>query len=403
MAGADFNSVLDELFSPNCPIQGSITGPRDGAIKRVNIRPAMVKGVPVHQFEYIRGNQARHRNLTESEAREELRNLVGSFRQAVLHTPTADLHVIAAGGSVKVKQKPPTRTFAEASHDHPKAHILPDGRPNEFLARLGVMTAGGRVIASKRDKFRQINRFLEMIADVTDHLPRDRPVRVVDFGCGKSYLTFALYHYLHEVRDLDVRIAGLDLKQDVIDHCNTIARDLRYDELQFAVGEIATYSPPEPAVGRSPSFVEGDTRTPVDLVVSLHACDTATDDALAKAVEWGATVILSVPCCQHELNKQLRNPAMQPMLKHGIIRERLTELVTDSARAAILELCGYSVQLLEFISLEHTPKNLLIRAVRQANPRDPSKAAQYCQFADFWRIDPALERALQDRLERRGK
>jgi hypothetical protein len=179
---------------------------------------------------------------------------------------------------------------------------------------------------------------------------------------------------------LEAEIQGLDRKQDVIRQCSRIAGELEFSGLTFTVSDIWTYN----AGG------------PVDLVVSLHACDTATDDALAKAVEWSSKLILSVPCCQHELNKQLRNPAMHPMLKHGIIRERLTESITDSARAALLEICGYSVQLMEFIATEHTPKNLLIRAVKQANSPGEEKLQQYRAFADFWGIKPALEERISN-------
>ncbi len=382
MPAVDVAPLLSSLFTDQSPVSGSLTGPTASSeLKRVNIRPAIIKGRKVHQFEYLRVNKALHRNLEEDEAREELKALLFRFQQAVLRTPESDLHfIVSASGNIRVKRCPPSHPPKSESHDQPKAHLLREGERIPFLERLGVMTADGRVIAAKRDKFRQINRFLEMVADVTDHLPKDRSLEIVDFGCGKSYLTFALYHYLHEVRGLEVKISGLDLKHDVIAHCNIVARDLEYGGLEFSVGAIGTYEH------------EG----PVDMVVSLHACDTATDDALAKAVEWDAKVILSVPCCQHELKKQLRSPLMKPMLKHGIIRERMTEIVTDSARAALLELCGYSVQLMEFIATEHTPKNLLIRAVKQAKRPEPSKFEQYHAFAEFWSINPALERALQN-------
>ena len=391
MPAANLTRLLSSLFTEENPVLGRLTGPTDPSdIKRVNVRPAVIKARKVHQFEYHRGSQATHRNLTEQEARKELGDLLPLFRRSLLHTAESDYEVIVKStGAIQVKQRPRSRPPVPEDHDRAKRHILPEGEPNPFLERLGVMTPDGRVVAARRDKYRQINRFLEMVADVADHLPKEETVRIVDFGCGKSYLTFALYHYLHEISGMEVQISGLDLKHDVISHCNAIARDLDYRGLEFTVGEIASFSP-----SRGPGGV--------DMVVSLHACDTATDDALAKAVGWGTKVILSVPCCQHELNKQLRNPLMKPMLKHGIIRERLTEIVTDSARAAILELCGYSVRLMEFIATEHTPKNLLIRAVKQAKMVDPSKAAQYRAFADFWGINPALERALQKHLNSGG-
>jgi len=173
-------------------------------------------------------------------------------------------------------------------------------------------------------------------------------VTILDFGCGKSYLTFAMYHYLKELKAYPVRIIGLDLKADVIAHCNELAQKYGYSGLQFLVGDIAQY--------------EGVDA--VDMVVTLHACDTATDYALDKAVKWGAKVILSVPCCQHELNQQIENELLQPVLKYGLIKERMAALLTDALRAEILESKGYQVQILEFIDMEHTPKNILIRGVK---------------------------------------
>ena len=266
------------------------------------------------------------------------------------------------------------------THDRPKNYLLPEDTPVDFLVRLGVMSPAGKVLAAKRDKFKQINRFLEMVDDVASSLPPSGVIRVLDFGCGKAYLTFALYYYLAVVKQKEVHLVGLDLKQDVVEFCSRVAQDLGYAGLSFAVGNIQGYTQTEP----------------VDLVVTLHACDTATDDALVKAVEWGARVILSVPCCQHELFHQLASDVMRPLLRHGILKERLTALVTDAARASLLESAGYSVQILEFVALEHTAKNLLIRAVKRpgtTGPKPPS--AEYEAFRDAWNIRPSLETSLE--------
>jgi SAM-dependent methyltransferase len=240
--------------------------------------------------------------------------------------------------------------------------------------RLGLMSEAGTVIAARYDKFRQINRFLEMVADVVEVFEAGQPLRVVDFGCGKAYLTFALYHYLREIRGFDAAITGVDLKQEVVANVNKIARELNYTGLTFVVGDIQSYA-----------RLEG-----VDMVVALHACDTATDDALAKAVAWDVRVILAAPCCQHELFKQIDNPLMRPMLKYGIVRERLAALITDCLRAGALETAGYAVQMLEFIETEHTPKNILIRAVKRAGrPADAERTAEeYRAFRDFWHVTP---------------
>jgi len=200
-------------------------------------------------------------------------------------------------------------------------------------------------------------------------------VRVVDFGCGKSYLTFALHHLLREVRKIDAEIVGLDLKEDVIDDCSAIARDLNLEGLRFAVGDIGGFS--------------GFDRA--DLVVSLHACDTATDDALAKAVAWGAKLVLAVPCCQHEVARSIANGTQAPLLRHGILKERLASLVTDAMRAELLEMAGYAVQVIEFVDTEHTPKNLMIRAVRRGTRKSDR---EYRAFREAWGSGPSLERYL---------
>ena len=242
-------------------------------------------------------------------------------------------------------------------HNRTKNYLIPEGKPAPFFVLLGVMTAEGKVVASKYDKFRQINRFLEFIDDIIPSVMRaagtSRPLRIIDFGSGKSYLTFALHYYLKEIKKIDALITGLDLKKDVVAYCNKTAAALGAEGLDFAAGDIASYA-------------DGDK---ADIVITLHACDTATDYALAYAVNCGCKAILSVPCCQHELNaaldKNTADAAFAPLLKYGIIKERFAALATDALRAEYLEKAGYDVKLLEFIALEHTPKNILIRAVKR--------------------------------------
>lgn len=237
------------------------------------------------------------------------------------------------------------------SHNRKKRYILEEGRPVPFLVDLGVQTKEGKVITSRYDKFRQINRFLEFIEDIWPLLPKDRPVHIIDFGCGKSYLTFAMYYYLHELKGLTLEVTGLDLKKDVIVHCNELAKKYHYEGLSFLHGDIADYTGTDSA----------------DMVVTLHACDTATDYALYKAMKWHAGVILSVPCCQHEVNKQIACEPLEGALKYGLIKERLSALFTDALRADLLEENGYDTQVLEFIDMEHTPKKILLRAVRRVD------------------------------------
>ena len=239
----------------------------------------------------------------------------------------------------------------DLSHNRVKKYLLDPGTLVPFLQDLGIQSADGKIVNAHYDKFRQINRFLEFIQDIVEELPKDREAVMIDFGCGKSYLTFAMYYYLHEMRGMDIRIIGLDLKEEVIAKCNGLRTNYGYEKLDFFVGDIADY--------------QGVNQ--VDMVVTLHACDTATDYAIAKAIQWKSKVILSVPCCQHELNQQISCKELEPVLKYGLIKERMSSLITDAIRGNILEEAGYQVQILEFIDMEHTPKNILIRAVKKTD------------------------------------
>lgn len=327
---------------------------------KVRVRPVMLKGGMVFQAEELTEKQAFHRNLTREEGVSYLLGLMESgFKQAEVESSRGQARVLVGKkGTVTIKVKKNQQKIVAApnvaSHNRQKRYILEEGKPVAFLEDLGVMTADGKVVRSRYDKFRQINRFLEFIEDILPRLDKSRENVIIDFGCGKSYLTFAMYYYLHELKGYEVRIIGLDLKQDVIDHCNRLSVAYGFDKLKFYHGDIASY----------------DGVDHVDMVVTLHACDTATDYALEKAVKWNASVILSVPCCQHELNKQMDNELLRPVLQYGLIKERMAALYTDALRAEILENRGYRTQILEFIDMEHTPKNILIRAVKQGGPKD---------------------------------
>ncbi|GIP34039.1 SAM-dependent methyltransferase [Paenibacillus sp. J2TS4] len=379
-----------ELIGQQALLQATLSNRRSkvsGQSDKVKIKPVLIKGEHKYQFTYQMGQKVIHENIDPDQAAKQLADLLSEqFKQGLWQAKGADYQILVnKKGKATVLKRQATKQAVELSHNRKKRYLLEEGTPVPFLAELGVMNGSGKVHAAKYDKFRQINRFLEMIDDVVNELPKDRPLTVIDFGCGKSYLTFAMYHYLVHIRKLDIRAIGLDLKEDVITHCSALAERLDYKNLKFYVGDIGQYNEV----------------SQVDMVVTLHACDTATDAALEKAVRWGAKVILSVPCCQHELFTQIDSPVLAPMLNHGIIKERLSALATDSARARLLELVGYKTQIVEFIDMEHTPKNLLIRAVRQSVSHEQiaKLAASYREFTQFLHVTPYLEKALKERLE----
>lgn len=359
--------------------------------QKVKIRPVLIREELLFQETAYRGTQAFHENFTAEQLTDRICTaLQEQFRQGEFSAKTLQATaLVSKKGKLTLKVKnsgkaPRTAASEEEelqalAHNRTKHYILEEGKPVDFLVGLGVQTPDGRVTRARFDKFRQINRYLEFIEDVIDELPKDRTIRIIDFGCGKSYLTFAMYYYLHELQHRDIQVTGLDLKTDVIKHCNELAEKLGYDRLKFERGDISTYEGTEVA----------------DMVVTLHACDLATDYALDKAVKWGARVILAVPCCQHELNRQIKCDPLKPVLKYGIIKERVAALLTDALRANLLEQQGYETQILEFIDMEHTPKNLLIRAVKKNGMR-PKKSADIGTVEELLHVAPTLEKLLNN-------
>lgn len=385
---------LKTLFQDNLNtefISATLSNPRiKGGVEKVKVRPVLKKDTLFFQFEEFKANQAFHRNLQAEDACRALLIYMEEMKQLQMETRQASVTVLVSKkGKVTVKKKTVQRERKQAdlSHNRQKKYILQEGKTVPFLVDLGVMTKEGKVVHAKFDKFRQINRFLEFIEDIlprlADRAKEGRELVILDFGCGKSYLTFAMYYYLHELKGYDIRIIGLDLKTEVIRHCNELGRKYGYEKLTFLEGNIADYT----GVDR------------VDMVVTLHACDTATDFALAKAVGWDAKVILSVPCCQHELNRQIQSEVLGPVLKYGLIKERMAALVTDALRADYLEQEGYETQILEFIDMEHTPKNILIRAVKteKRRPEKEVEALRKCEQA--LHVSPMLGRLLEKDTE----
>jgi len=347
--------------------------------KKITLRPVSIKGEYMYQAEFHYDKKVTHQNIPYYEGIDFACNIIeNDFKQINILTEDEDIQILASKPDrPKVTRQASQRKAGDLSHDKKKQYIIEDGTPCDFLIELGVMSSEGKVFKKHYSKFRQINRYLEIADDSFDALPKEGTLRIIDFGCGKSYLTFALYYYLKLVRGRDVEIIGLDLKEDVIRFCNETAEKLGYDELTFLTGDIA-------------DFVS----TGADMVVTLHACDTATDFAIINAVKWHSKVILSVPCCQHELFSQIESDINQPMLKHGIIKDKFTELLTNSLRGLKLEAAGYDVNMIEFTSLEHTAKNVMIKAVLldKDNSAAKEKASQeYEALKKFYNVNPTID------------
>lgn len=381
-------NVLKDLVKNEQIIQIILSNLRqkDEEYNKVDIKPVLIRDELKYQFSFNYSNKVIHKNLNSVETINEIVKLLEeNFKQGMIFSQEADYQIlISKKNKVNILKKKPSKELANYSHNRKKNYIIEDGEPVDFLIRLGVMNDKGKVVSKRYDKFRQINRFLEMVADVIPKINKEKTLNIVDFGCGKSYLTFALYHYLVNILELDVNIIGLDLKMDVINFCNEVSEDLDYKRLKFIHGDIKDY--------------EG--LADVDMVVTLHACDNATDTALIKAVNWNAQAILSVPCCQHEFYDKIKSPVLEPMLKHGIIKEKLSSLITDSLRANVLEILGYQVQLLEFIDMEHTPKNILIRAIKSEQGNKMEAIENYKKFKEFWGLeDLYIEKELGNLLK----
>ncbi|KQS44806.1 MULTISPECIES: SAM-dependent methyltransferase [Exiguobacterium] len=381
----ELKASLASKITQGVLIHATMSNPRQKSndLRRIKVKPILLRDTVMMQVEFQFERVMKHENILVEDFIGRLDDWFTEFRQFLFRFEEEEWQFQLSKKmkvAIKTSQKEPMKALL--SHDRKKTYLLEDGVPVPFLIRLGVMTEAGQVKKQKYDKFKQINRFLEFVEDSIAALPTGKKLRILDFGCGKSYLTFALYHYLKVVKGFDLEVTGLDLKKEVIEECTQIARDLDYTDLTFRVGDVHDYT--------------GETE--VDLMVTLHACDVATDVALARAVDWNASVILSVPCCQKELNRQLDCAPLDVMLQHGLIKEKFASLATDSIRAELLTLVGYEAQLLEFIDLEHTPKNILIRAYKQNKRPTEEKIDRYIAFRDLLQARPFLENELSGRL-----
>ena len=337
-----------------------------------------------YQIEKYTDKQVFHENINKEELEDKLLEMVANnYKQlsAWSETTTYDLKISKKGKIFLGKKKGDNAKLANKSHNREKNYILKEGMIIQPLIDLGVFTKEGKVVNSKYDKYKQINRFIEMVDDEIKKTDQEE-LTILDFGCGKSYLTFVLYYYFVEIKKIKVNMIGLDLKADVIKKCNEIAKKYNYENLKFELGDINGYK-----------YTNN-----VDMVITLHACDTATDYALYNAIKWNAKMIFSVPCCQHEFNAQMESDNLSLLTKYGIVKERVAALMTDAVRANLLEAVGYKTQLLEFIDISHSPKNILIRASKSKVSKDKKEKAllEVDNLIKEFNFNPTLYKLLKD-------
>ena len=353
---------------------------RSQALKKVKIQKMQAKGGTVYQFQFYADNKVTHENTAWDGV---IQRLLSVMRDAGLKQCSIKGNVLLTVLMNKDKQFKITglkqnvnySVFSEKEHNRRKNYIL-GGHAVPWMTALGIMDGDGNVTSGMQKKFRQINRFLEMLRDIEDKLPEN--CTIVDMGCGKSYLTFAMYHYFNEIKGKNVRIMGFDLKKDVVEHCNKLAREFGFDGLEFYNKDIADID---------------NNNSDIAMIITLHACDIATDIAMYHGIRWGCRVIMSVPCCQHELNKQLTAESLPVVTRHGILKERFAALLTDGIRAQILEIMGYKTDVMEFIDMEHTPKNIMIRAVKTGRAFDADKKQALDRQIQAFGIDQCLYRS----------
>ena len=363
---------------------------QSGDFNKVIIKPIILKSTKNIQIESFKDNKAFHKNIDLNNLQELeniLKECIENFKQILLQIESSDISFIRKKESFSRKEKESNLIKTSNEHNKKKQYILNEGDKIDFLIELGLMSVEGKILKSSFNKFKQINKYLEFIDDVIEELKAKKlitnHINVLDFGCGKSYLTFALYYYLKNYRkDLTFSIVGLDLKKDVIEFCNKLAKKLNYENLEFLNGNIKDY----------------DKSKEVDLVFSLHACNNATDYSLEKALSLDAKAILAVPCCHHEFFEKIQKNknsefynTLKIMADNGVVLDKFATLATDSFRSLSLELCGYKTKMIEFIDMEHTPKNILIKAIKSKSSNLKEKLTEYNKLKEFLGIKPLLE------------
>lgn len=387
----DFRATLrTAVYREDSFLQLTASGKARGGTppwQKVTLRPVVVKSEQHIQFTYFDGKKAITKNCANGDSLAALDDvLTAPFSNFHLQATTGDLHVrLSKKGKALISRGKPSRRQSqpELAHNRTKQHLLPVGQPDSFLWTTGITDRAGNVRPSMRGKFRQVNTFLEHFWQA---LPTaedaERLLTIIDYGCGSAYLTFAAYHYASHVQERPTQVVGVDADTEIIAKCRRLQESLQWDGLEFHESRIADFQP----------------ATRPDAVLSLHACDTATDEAIAQGIRWQGNVILAAPCCQHELHDQVQHPDFQPVLRHGILKQRTADILTDAFRALVLRIMGYKTDVVEFVSPEHTSRNLLIRAVKTQAPGDSAATQEYLRLKQFWNVTPYLEELLSDAL-----
>ncbi|MGN1343636.1 MAG: class I SAM-dependent methyltransferase [Traorella sp.] len=357
---------------------------KNSKYRRIIIREIILQNNKYYQFEKYTQKQVFHENLTQEECLNKIIDYMKEYRQLDAFCQNKNYSIqLSKKGKVFIHEKNVNnQKIIPITHNRKKNYLIPEGEVIDPLVDLGIFNKEGKVINSMYDKYKQINRFIEMIDDCLDD--NITHLNIIDFGCGKSYLTFILYYYLVYRKNISVSMIGLDLKEDIIHHCNEIAKKYHYDHLKFVVGDINGYQ----------------SDVPVDMVISLHACDTATDYAIYNAICWNAKMIFSVPCCQHEINQQMETNEFSLFTKYGLLKERMAAILTDEIRANLLESESYKVQVLEFIDMSHSPKNVLLRCIKSSHIREEKKqkALQEVEkVIEEFHLEPTLYKLLKKR------
>ena len=382
--------VQERILAPTSLIRAVFSGGQKGASlpwTRVIVRPVELRGSIHLQFSYFEEKKDVTKNYLEDAAAKVEELLALPFRNIFVESRDGNLQVnISKKGKALVSSpKSISAPVADLSHDRQKSKLLSAENSAPFLRAVGIMTEDGRIRADMQRKFKQINEYLRLL-DETDSFEalNGQPIHVVDFGCGNAYLTFAIYYYLHDILRLDVHVTGVDIKADLIESHQSKAESLGWDQLHFHAGQIADYRPD----------------VIPNVVIALHACDTATDDALAQGIRWDSKLIVCAPCCQHELQEQMSHIPMPtpllPVFSHGILFERMGDILTDTFRATILRIMGYRTDVTQFVPIEHTARNLMIRAVKTSPPGNVRWVEEYRNLKAFWQVTPYLERLLGD-------